>query len=210
MTSRPTQCPVTRRQRGFGLLEIIIGVAIVAVLSVAIFGRANKAQYAANVSQTLDDLALISTQLKAGFQAISPGNYAALGNQTGQPTGITSAFRSNALPDDLSLTQDNNAPPNVTAVANRFGGTLDILAGSVSGGNNNAIRFRLTGVPAQVCGQLLQNAASAFNTIQLTGDAAGAAAVNIRTNGGPVPGKPAIDTACAAVTTAFTIDLFAV
>lgn len=206
-SSLPSHSPrfSRRQQAGFGLLEIIIAAAIVAVLSVAVFARANKANYASNVSQTMDDIALIGSQVKARFQATTPGRYTELGTAMTGGTSLTQGMRlASPLPENMPvLRAANNA---ITGYGNRFGGTFSIYARSVDGGTDNAIGFYLTQIPKDVCPDLFNAVSTTFNSIDGYANG-GTTATALRANNGVPPNKSTIQNFCDTVTTNFAVSV---
>jgi prepilin-type N-terminal cleavage/methylation domain-containing protein len=208
MTATTHTAPVARsfrpprghRQRGFGLLEIIIGAAIIAVLSIAVFARANSAKTASAISQTVDDLSFIGAKVGARFQASSPGNYSELGTTLGETTGMNLA---RPLPDDMPVTTTpgQGGGAATTRYGNRFGGNISLRARGIDGGNNNGLGFFLTQIPKAACEDFLNTVATSFGIVDVYADAtSGSPTATLRASyAATPPTKTQIRTACDGV-----------
>jgi prepilin-type N-terminal cleavage/methylation domain-containing protein len=199
----PSHSPAHRRQGGFGLLEIIIAAAIVAVLSVAIFARAKTAKNASAITQTMDDLAHIGSKVSARFQATTAGNYTELGTTLSALTGMGLA---RPLPDDMPVNR-NPTTNAITNYGNRFGGALSLRARSIDGGTNNAMGFFLTQVPKDACDDLLNSASTSFGIIDVYADATSGTPTVLRSGyGAAPPTKTAIAGFCDALAANFSVE----
>jgi len=165
-----TMDPFVPRQRGFTLLEILLALAVVAVLSFVVFRAFNSAQTSAQVHSAVSDIGTIQANLKNDFPNAA---YADL--------TTTVAYSANVFPSDMT-SQDNNAVADVTSPSGGTGTTattagyqpgvavpsifavgppatplaMDQWTGPVylEADGNNAYFLTYTQVPAAACAQL--------------------------------------------------------
>ena len=128
-------------QRGFTVIELIIVVAIIALLSIPLATQYRKWQDANTVKEWTEmtrDL-VIAVQSKYSTQPFST-RYA----------GLTTAKIENELPSGMALTSGSILLP--------WGGNITVSPSGITGGTGNiAARFALTDLPQSVCKSLIRN-----------------------------------------------------
>lgn len=134
---------ITRKaQRGLSLLEIMIGLGIVAIIAIVAVGAATSARGSAQVSAESQNLQLITTKVKSTFAARQ--NFSGISNamliaQRGFPSQMVSG----------------------TNVLHSWDGAVTVAPGA----GNTSVNVTYAGVPTAACIELVNATARSFNTV---------------------------------------------
>jgi len=167
-------------QRGFTLLEILLALAVVAVLSFVVFRAFNSANGSAQVNSAVSDVGTIQANLKNTFPN---SNYKGL--------LTTVANQAHVFPNDMNA---NNFTATYTNITNQWNGSVSLVA---TGSRANEYTLSYNGVPAAVCAQFVGQVAQ--NAINVTVGATTASSTTVFSGG--VVSPSAVATQCATAST---------
>jgi len=128
-------------QRGFTLLEILLALAVVAILSFVIFRAFNSANNSAQVSSAAADVGTIEANMATTF----------MDNYTGMSTSI--ANEAHVFPTDMNNDNFSGAAP----ITDPWGGAVAIWQWQATIRNHYVLSY--TGVPSAVCPSFVEQAA---------------------------------------------------
>ena len=139
------------KQRGFGLLEVILSLAVIGILSYLVFTIFGGASTTASIKRETDNMAFVASRIPRIFA--SQGNYA----------GITTAtmITAKAFPDSM-------APSGATVVSNSFKGNVTVAPANILG-TNDGFAITSAGIPQDACGEIASTSANAFTQIAING-----------------------------------------
>lgn len=132
-----------RRVSGFGLLEIILVIALVIVAGAITFAMFESARPSSQVSSEVSKISTLATNLKAAYGI----------NHDYSGLTLAGAIQS------LQVPQDMVASPTT---AKSLWGAVDLAPTTVSGVANHGFLITLHSVPPEACLKLVQGAAPLF------------------------------------------------
>lgn len=146
-----------KNQSGFTLIEIMLGIAIVIILSVVVYTAYANAQTSSAASTEHQNLATAQATIKTLFT-----------NNNFDKITTATAYRAEAFPKRMNV--GNNT------IQNQWGGAVTVLPSGANGGNATAAGtpdryFKITypAVPKKVCAKLISATANNFGTVLVNG-----------------------------------------
>lgn len=176
------------KERGFGLIGVMLSVVIVALLSVGIYSYFSSGSAQAKAYTE----AQFASALASGVNSLYPN---------GKYTGISTQVAVDAKL--MSEDRVSGASPSST-ILSTLGGTVSVSTATTNNTDDTLV-LTYSAVPKASCTQFVQNVAGAFDIIDIT--PTGGTLVNVKTPGTPLDiATVAGATACGGATTA-VIDL---
>lgn len=148
-----------RKKKGFSLLELLLGLAIVASLAAAAFIIYPKISTGQKVKQEANNIGQLKTQINAIYNSTS--------SNIPKRTGL------NSLIIKAGLAPDNMV--SGTSLKNAWGG--DVYVGTYDIANATAFAIQYNHVPPEACAKLIMQTARGFEQVvvgaEVSGDAGG-------------------------------------
>lgn len=142
-----------RLKKGFSMIELIIGIAVIGVLTAVVLNQSQKMRESSNLSRESSSLSLLTTAIQSTFN--SQGNYTGLTNEV--------IKRTNAFPAAM----DGSGTGDIDSVWGS--GDVTVLPQNYSGATNASFSISYSAVPSTSCVDFVSNNYSTYYQVSVGG-----------------------------------------
>ena len=134
-----------KKGKGFTMIELLIGVAFIAIAGLAVLALYNRMQSSANADETRKQILAVQTGIREQYPNA---------NKTG--LNIGTLVTAKKIPEPMV---------NGAGASNKWGGAVTVAVASVNGGTNNGYAISFADVPSGECNSVVTGLLSNFPEI---------------------------------------------